>query len=59
MSICEYSVNMKNKCGNCKDFLLYDKTGIIGQCNSDESKIKFKSNRSMLSKACNQIRRIK
>lgn len=28
MSICEYSVNMKNKCGNCKDFKLYDKTGI-------------------------------
>ena len=59
MSICEYSVNMKNKCGNCKDFKLYDETGILGMCNSEISKIKNKQYRSMMSKCCTCIRRIK
>lgn len=59
MSILEYSVNMNNKCGNCKDFKLYDKTGFFGKCNSDFSKIKNKENRSMMSKCCTAIRRIK
>lgn len=59
MSVLEYSVNMNNKCGNCKDFKLYDKTGIFGSCNSCNSKIKNKQNRSMLSKCCTSIRRIR
>lgn len=52
MSICEYSVNMNNKCGSCKYFKLYDETGIFGFCSSPISKIKNKQNRSIKSKAC-------
>lgn len=59
MSVLEYSVNINNKCGNCKDFKLYDETGVIGRCNSDFSKIKNKEYRSMMSKCCTAIRRIK
>ena len=59
MSISEFSVNTKNKCGNCKDFYKYDETGIIGTCMSSNSKIKNKNYRSEMSKACSWQRRIK
>lgn len=59
MSICEYSINMNNKCGNCKDFEKYDKEGIYGMCISNVSKIKSKEPRSIFSKGCAAIRRIK
>ena len=59
MSILEYSVNMTNKCGNCKDFKLYDETGVFGTCNSSTSKIKNKQYRSIMSKCCTAMRRIK
>ncbi len=57
MSISEFSVNYQNKCGNCKDFLKYDETGIWGQCLSNDSKIRNKNLRTELSKACNYQRR--
>lgn len=59
MSICEYSVNIKNKCGNCKDFVLYNKNEIFGCCQSLHSRAKNKDSRSILSKCCISQRRIK
>lgn len=51
--------DIKNRCGNCKDFSLFNKGEIFGNCLSFNSKIKNKSSRSIFSKACNWQRRIK
>ena len=59
MSISEFSVNYQNKCGNCKDFYKENPQDIIGHCISPTSKIKNKTYRSELSKACICQRRIK
>lgn len=59
MSISEYSVNINNKCGNCKDFYKENETDIIGECTSLSSKARNKSCRSEFSKACSWQRRIK
>ena len=58
MSVLEYSVNMNNKCGNCKDFSNYEEKGYYGRCVSYKSKIKNKEPRSIFSKGCTSIRRI-
>lgn len=52
MSICEFSVNTKNKCGTCKYFRKYDETGIFGECINDNSKARNKTYRSEKSKDC-------
>lgn len=52
MSICEFSVNMLNKCGSCKYFKKYDETGIFGECINDNSKVRNKTYRSEMTKAC-------
>lgn len=59
MSILEYGIDINNKCGNCKDFIKYDENRIFGMCISNTSQVKSKENRSMLSKCCTAIRRIK
>lgn len=51
--------NIKDKCGNCKDFYPFNKGEVFGSCISFNSKIKNKHNRSVFSKACNCQRRIK
>lgn len=57
MSISEFSINMNNKCGNCKDFYKYDETGIFGSCQSLNSKARNKDYRTLNSKACTWQRR--
>lgn len=59
MSILEYGIDINNKCGNCKDFKKYNENKIFGMCVSNTSQVKSKENRSMLSKCCTAIRRIK
>ena len=57
MSINEFNINMNNKCGNCKDFCLYNKDEIFGSCQSLHSRAKNKDTRSLFSKACYWQRR--
>ena len=59
MSISEFSVNLDNKCGNCKDFYKQDETEIFGECTSLRSTARNKSCRSEKSKACSWQRRIR
>lgn len=44
--------NIKNKCGECKHFVLLDKNKIFGVCTCEQSRIKNKINRSIFSSAC-------
>lgn len=52
MSICEFSINMNNKCGSCKYFKKDKKDDFFGQCINDEAKIRNRNFRSEMTKAC-------
>ena len=49
--------NDYERCGNCKDFYLKDKTSIFGSCQSLHSRAKNKDTKTMLSRACYWQRR--
>lgn len=52
MGICEFSVNMLNKCGSCKHFKKNEQNDFYGECINDEARIKNRTCRSEMTKAC-------
>lgn len=52
MSISEFSVNYQNKCGSCKHFKKNKQNDFYGECINDEARIKNRTYRSEMTKAC-------
>lgn len=52
MSISEFSINISNKCGSCIYFKKNEENDFFGECINDEARIKNRTCRSEMTKAC-------